>query len=222
MARATPQLIKPFRVIRGHPRLILAVVLGVVVALALPHSLRGSTRLLIGWDCGAIFYLTTAFILAQQFDIKRARLRAGQYDEGALLILVLTVAAAVISLAAIVVELGASHNNDTSDRFGLALAAGTTMLSWGLIHMMFAFHYAHRCHGDLDQSCRGLAFPQEEHPNYWDFIYFSFVIGMTFQVSDVQVTSTPMRRLVVAHGVISFFFSVAILALAINMGASML
>jgi uncharacterized membrane protein len=214
--------IKPFRVVRGHPRLILAVVLGAIVALALPHSLRVSTRWLIGWDAAAVFYLATAFVLAQQFDIKGARLRAARYDEGAVLILILTIAAAVISLAAIVFELGASRAENTSDRFGVALAALTTVLSWALIHMMFAFHYAHRCLGDLDQHSSGLAFPQEEHPNYWDFIYFSFVIGMTFQVSDVQVTSTPVRRLVVAHGAISFFFSVAILALAINMGASVL
>ena len=222
MAPPAPLMIKPLRVLRAHQRLIAAAVLGLIVALALPANLRGSTRLLIGWDCGAIFYLAAALVLAQQFDIKRARLRAAQYDEGALLILVLTIAAALISLAAIMVELGASRGEETSDRFGLALAAVTTMLSWALIHMMFAFHYAHRCHGDLDQNGSGLAFPQEDHPNYWDFIYFSFVIGMTFQVSDVQVTSTPMRRLVVAHGIIAFFFSVAILALAINMGASVL
>jgi len=75
---------------------------------------------------------------------------------------------------------------------------------------------------DSNSRCSGLAFPTEPQPNYWDFIYFSFVIGMTFQVSDVQVTSTPLRRLVIAHGVISFFFSVAILALAVNLGASLI
>ena len=68
----------------------------------------------------------------------------------------------------------------------------------------------------------GLAFPETEYPNYWDFIYFSFVVGMTFQVSDVQVTSTALRRVVAAHGVLSFFYSVSILALAVNLGANML
>src|SRR5262249_5051374 len=204
-----------------HPRLSIATVLGVVVVLALPHDFRLSTRLLLGWDVGAVFYLTTAFLLVQDFDLKRARLRADQYDEGGLLILIITVAAAVTSLAAIVVELGATRTN-AGGRFAFALAGITTLLSWALIHTIFAFHYAHRCYRDSNNLCTGLAFPKETQPNYWDFIYFSFVIGMTFQVSDVQVTSTPLRRLVAAHGVISFFFSVAILALAVNLGASLI
>ena len=101
------------------------------------------------------------------------------------------------------------------------LAGGTTLLSWALIHTIFAFHYAHRCYRGADNRCRP-GVPKETHPAYWDFMYFSFVIGMTFQVSDVQVTATPLRRLVLAHGVISFFFSVAVLALAVNLGASLI
>ena len=91
----THPYLKPLRIIRYHPRLSVAAVLGVIVALALPHSLRLSTRLLIGWDVGAVFYLAAAFLLAQDFDLKRIQLRDDQYDEGGLLILVLTVAAAV-------------------------------------------------------------------------------------------------------------------------------
>ena len=221
MATHTNPLLKPLRIARYHPRLGIAAVLGLIVVLVLPQSLHLSTRLLLGWDVGAVFYLTTAFLLAQDFDLKRAQLRAGRYDEGGLLILILTVAAAVMSLAAIVVELGATRTN-TSGRLAFTLAGITTLLSWALIHTIFAFHYAHRCYRDSNSRCSGLAFPTEPQPNYWDFIYFSFVIGMTFQVSDVQVTSTPLRRLVIAHGVISFFFSVAILALAINLGASLI
>jgi len=221
MAALSHRSLKPLRVIRYHPRLSIAVVLGVIVVVLLPHTLRLSTRMLIGWDVGAVFYLSAAFLLVQDFDLKRAQLRAEQYDEGGLLVLVLTVAAAVASLVAIVVELGAARVN-AGDPFALALAAGTTMLSWALIHTIFAFHYAHRCYRGTGHRCSGLAFPQETQPNYWDFIYFSFVIGMTYQVSDVQVTSTPLRRLVAAHGIISFFFSVAILALAVNLGASLI
>jgi uncharacterized membrane protein len=210
------------RIIRSHPRLSIAAALGLVIALILPWSLRASTRLLIGWDVGAVFYLAAALHLVLSFDMKRARVRADEYDEGALLILVLTVAAAVASLAAIIMELGAARADQAHDRFGLALAGVTTMLSWALIHTIFAFHYAHRFYRGSGDRGSGLAFPQDEHPVYWDFIYFSFVIGMTFQVSDVQVTTTPMRRLVVVHGVIAFFFSAAILALAVNLGASVI
>jgi uncharacterized membrane protein len=221
MARLTHPFLKPLRIVRSHPRLVIATALGIAVALALPHDLRLSTRLLAGWDVGAIFYLATAFRLAQDFDLKHTRRRAEQSDEGALLILVLTVAAAVASLAAIVVELGAARAN-AGDRLALALAGGTTLLSWALIHTMFAFHYAHRFYLRRGTHGSGLAFPNDDEPNYWDFIYFSFVIGMTFQVSDVQVTTKPMRRLVIMHGILSFFFSVAILALAVNVGASLI
>jgi uncharacterized membrane protein len=217
----TRTLPKPLRIVRHHPRLAIAAALGVVVVLLLPGNLRLSTRLLIGWDIGAVFYLATAIALVQDFDLKRVQLRAEQYDEGGLLVLVLTVVAAVASLAAIVIELGATRAA-VNDRLALLLAAGTALLSWALIHTIFAFHYAHRFYRGPGTRGSGLSFPQSEHPNYWDFVYFSFVIGMTFQVSDVQVTTTQLRRVVAAHGIVSFFFSVAILALTVNLGANLI
>ena len=103
------------------------------------------------------------------------------------------------------------------------LAALTILISWILIHVMFALHYAHEFYGGEDVGRGGgLKFPGDPRPDYWDFVYFSFVIGMTFQVSDVQVTGKHLRRLVVAHGVVAFFFSVAILALAVNIGSQMI
>jgi uncharacterized membrane protein len=216
------RLPKPLRIVRYHARLSIAAAIGVIVLLLLPHSLRSSTRLLIGWDIGAIVYLVTAFILVQDFDLKRVQARAEQYDEGGLLILILTVAAAVASLAAIIVEVGATRAPTPREQFAFPLAAITTLLSWALIHTIFAFHYAHRFYRGPGEHGSGLAFPETVHPNYWDFIYFSFVIGMTFQVSDVEVTSMPVRRVVVMHGIVSFFFSVAILALAVNLGASLI
>jgi len=102
---------------------------------------------------------------------------------------------------------------------GLAVAA-----SWTLTHTTFSFRYAHLFYGDADADPGddgGLAFPGEPAPDYWDFLYFSFVIGMTCQVSDVQVTSHRIRRLALAHGVLSFLFNTIILALAVNLLASM-
>jgi len=217
---STRPLPKPLRIARHHPRLGIATLLGIVVVLLLPGSLRISTRLLIGWDVGAVFYLVAAIALVQSFDLKRVQQRAEQYDEGALLVLVLTVVAAVASLAAIVVELGATRADNVNDRLALLLAGSTALLSWALIHTIFAFHYAHLFYRGPSTRGSGLSFPQTEHPNYWDFVYFSFVIGMTFQVSDVQITTTQLRRLVIAHGIVSFFFSVAILALTVNLGAN--
>jgi uncharacterized membrane protein len=222
MAKRPLPLPKPLRIVRNHPRLILAATLGTIVALVLPNSLRPSTRLLVGWDVGAICYLVAAFALVHDFDLKRVQRRAEQYDEGGLLILILTVVAAIASLAAIIAELGATRAENVSDPLAFLLAAGTALLSWALIHTIFAFHYAHRFYRGPGDQGSGLVFPQSKHPNYWDFIYFSFVIGMTFQVSDVQVTSTALRRVVVAQGVMSFFFSVAILALTVNLGSNLI
>ena len=96
----------------------------------------------------------------------------------------------------------------------------TVVLSWAFIHTVFAFHYAHAYYGD-DGSGACLDFPGDDKPLYWDFLYFSFVIGMTAQVADVATTSTSMRKLVMAHGVVAFFFNTAILALGVNLAAAL-
>jgi uncharacterized membrane protein len=94
------------------------------------------------------------------------------------------------------------------------------MLSWFFVHSIFAVHYAHEFYGDTGRKSSGLNFPGDDQPDYWDFMYFSFVIGMTSQVSDVAVTDKRIRQTVGLHGVISFFFNVALLALTFNIAAS--
>ena len=96
------------------------------------------------------------------------------------------------------------------------------MLSWAFIHTIFSLHYAHEFYGESG-AVGGLAFPGgETEPDYWDFVYFSFVIGMTSQVSDVGITNREIRRTAAAHGVVSFFFNAALLALTVNIAASAL
>jgi uncharacterized membrane protein len=100
------------------------------------------------------------------------------------------------------------------------LATTTIALSWAFIHTFFALHYAHDFYGEHGAKQGGLNFPGDDEPDYWDFVYFSFVIGMTSQVSDVTVTSKPIRQTVAAHGIVSFFFNVTLLALTVNIAAS--
>ena len=110
----------------------------------------------------------------------------------------------------------------TNPHYGLyvALAIGTVVLSWAFTHTIFALHYAHEFYGEHGARKSGLQFPGEGQPDYWDFIYFSFVIGMTFQVSDVAVTHKSIRRTVVAHGALSFFFNrSALSAVTVNIAA---
>ncbi|HTY77634.1 MAG TPA: DUF1345 domain-containing protein [Candidatus Bathyarchaeia archaeon] len=175
---------------------------------------------MVGWDIGVAIYLTLALFMMARADVQNIRRRAAEQDEGQSVILVLTVAAAVASLGAIVVELSSPVPSGGAWRDKhLLLVALTILLSWFFIHLMFALHYAHEFYGASDS--RGLAFPGgEPAPDYWDFLYFSLVIGMTSQVSDVGIVRKDIRRTAAAHGVISFFFNVALLALAVNIAAT--
>jgi uncharacterized membrane protein len=208
---------KILRIVYARPRFFIAVGIGLVSLLLLPASLRAATRLLLAWDISLVFYLTLAY--ATVFAGERIGLRrvAAIQDDGRYLILGLTSVAAFASLAAIVFELGAPHYGSMQ----LALAVVTILLSWVAIHTTFALHYAHEFY--RGGNAGGLAFPGDgDDPDYWDFVYFSFVIGMTAQVSDVGITDKVIRRTATAHGIASFFFNTALLALMINIAGSAL
>ena len=210
------------RVVKARPRLFSSAALGILIigALSLSNRWRGSTRVLVGWDTAVAVYLVLAFFMMARSNIQIIKSRAAEEDEGQFALLMLSVIAAVASLAAIVVELSSSALPGGGRRGShILLASLTIILSWFFIHIMFALHYAHEFYAATDG--RGLAFPGDEHsPDYWDFLYFSLVIGMTSQVSDVGVVKKEIRRTVAAHGVISFFFNVALLALTVNIAAS--
>jgi uncharacterized membrane protein len=209
------------RVVRSRPRLFGAGALGIVVtpALAALTAWRLATCLLVGWDIWVGLYLVLVFHMMARSDVHVIRHRATQEDEGQFMILTLTAGAALASLAAIVAELGTSAGGGSRQPAQLILATITIVLSWALIHTIFSLHYAHEFYDE--SGGRGLAFPGgDEHPDYWDFVYFSFVIGMTSQVSDVGITTKQIRRTVAAHGVVSFLFNAALLALTVNIAAS--
>jgi uncharacterized membrane protein len=224
LASMSARLAKLLRIAQTHGRLFASLAIGVALFFAFPTAERMATRILIGWDVAVAVYLVLAFIMISRFDLALVHRRAASQDEGGVLILVLTVLAAVASLAAIIAELGsARYTNTAPGNLYFAHAVLTILLSWTFIHVIFAFHYAHEFYGEgRDQHVGGLEFPSDDQPDYWDFIYFSFVVGMTFQVSDVQVTSKLIRRLVVAHGFVSFVFNVAILALMVNISSEFL
>jgi uncharacterized membrane protein len=206
--------------VRARPRLFTSMAVGIAVsaAAALGTDWRLATRLLAGWDIAVALYLVLAFQMMVRSDVHLIRRRAALQDEGQLTILALTVGAALASLGAIFAELGTSAVGASRPPSHLILAILTILLSWALIHTIFALHYAHEYYDET--SGRGMAFPGgEAHPDYWDFVYFSFVIGMTSQVSDVAITSKLIRRTVAAHGVVSFLFNAALLALTVNIAA---
>jgi uncharacterized membrane protein len=210
----------PWRVIRSRPRLFICIAIGIACALVLPWHWRLATRLLLGWDTAIAIYLVVIYFFITATETGLIRRRAKIEDEGRIAILVLTAAAAGASFAAIIAELG-TVNGAAREPLQLALAVTTIVLSWAFTHTIFALHYAHEYY-DEDGSREGLKFPGKDEPDYWDFIYFAFVIGMTSQVSDVAVASKAVRRTVNAHGIVACFFNVALLALTVNMAASVI
>jgi uncharacterized membrane protein len=214
---------RPIYLIRigvAHKRLVISAVLGIVIILLVPAAMI--TRMLIGWDGGVAVYLAAAAVMmTRRASPNQMKANAAQQDEGAFAILILSAAAAMASLGAIFAELAVVERADPYYGFYGALAVGTVVLSWAFIHSIFALHYAHEFY-DAGARRNGLKFPGDAQPDYWDFIYFSFVIEMTFQVSDVAVTHKSIRRIVVAHGALSFFFMTAVVAMMVNVAANVI
>jgi uncharacterized membrane protein len=195
----------------------------------LPATVPPPTRAILALDLGGVVFLGLAWNMMTRATHERMRLRAQLQDEGRQTILLLTVGAALLSLAVIALELHGMKNLPPEIQWAhLSLAVATIVCSWLVTHTMFALHYAHVFYGDADGDPQtvdhigGLDFPGTEFPDYWDFLYFSFVVGMTCQTSDVQVNRQGMRRLCLAQGVVSFFFNTVILALSINIAAGLL
>jgi uncharacterized membrane protein len=209
---------KPLRVVYSRPRIFISIAVGIVTFVLLPAvPLRLVTRLLIAWDVFAALYLVLVYIMMLRSGHRHVRRNAVLQDDGRFLIVTVTALGAFASIAAIVFELGASHHAAPQ----LALATATITLSWAAVHTFFALHYAHDYYRGKKPG--GLQFPsgdEHDHADYWDFVYFSFVIGMTAQVSDVGITDKTIRRTATVHGIISFVYNTALVALMVNIAAS--
>jgi uncharacterized membrane protein len=215
-------------VVAARPRLFTALVVGILAFALLPDTIALPVHFVIAWDIGAALYIALT-VSMMALSPHRLRYRAQLEDASKWAILVLMIAATLASLMSIGFVLhDAKAQSGWSAIEHVMLAGGTILLSWGFAHLLFAIHYAHAFYDDVPGAedpmavAGGLAFPGEENPDYWDFLYFSFVVGMTCQVSDVQVTGRVMRRLTLGHGIIAFLFNTVILALSINLLAGLL
>ena len=207
---------------RLRPRLLGSALMACLVFAVLPAAWAVNSRLLVAWDAGVVCFLALAWIMAARSSTAKMQERAALEDVTAVMFLVLTLAASIVSLVAIAAELSGIRD-DGSDRqaFRLIVAAATILCSWFLVHTIYAIHYAHEYYGDAGER-QGIAFPHREKPDYWDFFYFSFTIGAAQQTSDVVIVSKRMRRLALAHTILAFLFNTTILALAVNVGAGLL
>ncbi len=222
---------KHFSQTTAHQRLMYAGLIGVVAAL-LPTPLAAQTQGLLAWCLGAFTYLGLAWWLAIEFDARRTRERAQAQDQPGSILFLLMVLSAFASIAAIALMLQHLKDLSAAQRYGhLALSMAALAASWLLIQTVFAFRYAHVYYQidpvdpieqggpEAEPHLAGLDFPGKLDPDYFDFLYYAHVVGMTSQVSDVVVTSRVMRRLTLAHSVTAFAFNMLVLALSINLVA---
>jgi len=205
----------------GPQRLLYGAVAGAVVAL-LPWPAGGMVCGLAGWCAGVLVYQVLTWWLVETFDARRTRERAQSLDQPNVVILVSMLVLVGVSVVAIAMLLQQVRQLSGWERAGhVALGVVALAGSWLMMHTIYAFHYAHRYYIDQRGGSPdgGLAFPGSEDPDYFDFLYYSYVIGMTSQVSDVQATSRDMRRITLVHSVLAFAFNMLILALSINVVA---
>lgn len=197
---------------------------GLLVFLFGPGVLVGTTRFVAAYDAAALVLLGSFWLVAIKSDARETYRRAAITDPGKNVVLAVVLLSCLAGLVSAVAILGRTPNVAPSERsldLGLGLLA--VMLGWLLIHSTFILRYAHLYYvSDEGQMRRGLRFPGKADPDDYDFAYFSFVVGMTFQVSDVQVVDPGVRRLVLLHGLISFAYNTAILALVINLASGLL
>lgn len=207
-----------------RPRLWLSLALGLAVALLLPASLQAVTRGLLAWNAGLWTYLALMLWMMMHADHGRLRQHAAEQAQSAMLVLGLVVAAAVSSLVAIVFELAwVRQHGPIQGVPHLLLALATVVGAWLLLPVVFTLSYAsHYYHGHSQPG--GLRFPEDSPqflPHYSDFLYVALTLAVAAQTSDVSVTTRRMRRLVMLQSVLSFAFNTAILALMINIAASL-
>lgn len=205
----------------GPQRLLYGAVAGIAVAAVAP--LEPMVRGLAGWCTGAAVFLVLTWWLADTFDAQRTRERAQSLDQPNLVILVsvlVAIGASVVAIAMLLQQAKLMSGPARAAHIALGLVA--LVGSWLMMHTIYAFHYAHRYYIDQRDGSPdgGLDFPGKDEPDYFDFLYYAYVVGMTSQVSDVQATSREMRRITLVHSVLAFAFNMLVLALSVNVVAA--
>lgn len=225
-----------------RPTLLLAIVTGLLLWWLLPADWLASTRMLVSWDSAIAVYIIVVLYLMFHSGPEQIHHRAARQDEGQKIFLMLATLAPIASLAIIMLELTHAKDMDGVTKFlHIGLAGLTVFLSWVFMQIIFAIHYAHEYYMTAKDMANdsalvrftkkltgkkkfgsGLQFPgHPQMPDYWDFAYFSFIIGTAAQTADVNITSATIRRTVMLHCIIIFFFNTTILALTINIAAGL-
>ncbi len=204
-------------------RLCYGSVVGAVTALLLPARFGWPLRIVAGWDCTAIVVGALCFWIIMRHDAEGTRRRASAEDPGRTVVWAMVLLASAFSLfAAAVVLRQARHLPLQVQSLFAALCLLAVAGAWALTHLSYALRYAHLYYRDDDYGEGGLVFAGDSHPDYLDFTYFAFTVGMCFQASDVSVSNSGLRRAVLVHAVLSFAYNTAIIAVVINIATGLL
>ncbi|ABQ68482.1 DUF1345 domain-containing protein [Rhizorhabdus wittichii] len=202
----------------GHrlapPRFLAFMALGIIGFLVAFRSMGWTRAAMIGFDIGAVVFLLSCLpLLGRAPDAMRES--AERNDANRVTLLAITGTVCSVILVAIAEELSA---RSTASPSIVGLIIGTLLVAWLFSNMIYALHYAHLFYsrGEHGKDAGGLGFPSEDEPDYWDFIYFAFTLGMTFQTSDVEIGGRAIRRVVILHCFAAFVFNIGVLAFTIN------
>ncbi len=211
------------RVGSAHPRTLVAMVCGVVAFLVLGRA-GWPARAVLAWDVFALATVVQCTLLALASGREAMAANASRQQDGEWTVFWVVILGVMASFVAVLSEFSGLKEAAPAMRdLRIGLVVATLVLSWVVTHVVFALRYAHEYYETAPDGVRGgLEFPGKAAPDYWDFLYFSMVIGMTFQVSDVQITDRMLRRLALVQGVLSFLFNTVIVALTVNLAAGLL
>ena len=205
----------------AHKLLICIIIAIIVYFIVKIQNLDELTHLMIGWNVFSLCMIIMSWITFSITTSQQIREQARVQDSSRVLIFVIVLISTFASFLAVLLLIVAKKEFTNAEGFHLTIAIAGMILSWILIHTIFTLRYAHIFYGDdegkPETHAAGLEFPDDKKPDYLDFAYFSFVLGMTFQVSDVQVTSKRLRRLVMLHGILAFGYNTIMIALTINL-----
>lgn len=225
----SPSIPSPFNIITAHKRTFIGLAAGLLaywlLGAPLGMPLHGGPRLIAAWDVGSLVFLFLCALLCSTTPPSRMAANADAQQEGEWSIFAITLVGVSASFGAIIVGFGNSKDLSKHVReLHIALVALTLLVSWVVMQATFAMRYAHEYYQRSDgaKPDGGLQFPSDDEPDYWDFLYFSVVLGMTFQVSDVQITSRKLRRVAIIHGFLGFVFNTVIIAVTVNIASGFL
>lgn len=208
-----------------HRILISAGVAGAVYLLTQAASLTPLIRVVLLWDVFALVYNITCWSVFFNRKVEDIRKYARKEDGSRTFVFVVILLACFASMLMVLLLMISDESRETDKVLYIPVAIAGILFSWGMVHTMFAFHYAHIYYDDdedkVQKQAGGLEFPREEEPDYLDFAYFSFVIGMTFQVSDVEISARKLRRIALLHGLLAFMLNTFVVALTINLVAGL-